>query len=38
MPGIYAERTHGYEANWVQTVLGKGWNARIRLSGSLEPW
>jgi hypothetical protein len=38
MPGIYAERTHGREANGVQTVPGKGWNALIRLSGSLEPW
>jgi len=24
MPGIYAERTNGREANWVQTIPGKG--------------
>ncbi|WP_240512334.1 DUF1254 domain-containing protein [Pseudoruegeria sp. SK021] len=28
----------GHEANWVQTVPGKGWNVLIRLYGPLEPW
>jgi hypothetical protein len=28
----------GHEANWVQTVPGKGWNALFRLYGPLEPW
>jgi len=30
--------TKGHEANWVQTVPGKGWNALFRLYGPLEPW
>jgi hypothetical protein len=28
----------GHEANWVQTVPGKGWNAILRAYGPLEPW
>ena len=28
----------GKEANWVQTVPGKGWNVVLRLYGALEPW
>lgn len=28
----------GHEANWVQTVPGKGWNALLRLYGPLESW
>jgi hypothetical protein len=28
----------GHEANWVQTVPGKGWNTLFRLYGPLEPW
>lgn len=28
----------GHEANWVQTVPGKGWFVILRLYGPLEPW
>jgi hypothetical protein len=28
----------GNEANWVQTVPGKGWFIILRLYGPLEPW
>ena len=28
----------GQEANWVQTMTGKGWNVLLRLYGPLEPW
>ena len=28
----------GKEANWVQTVPGKGWYTILRLYGPLEPW
>jgi hypothetical protein len=28
----------GKEANWIQTVPGKGWFAALRLYGPLEPW
>ena len=28
----------GHEANFVQTVPGKGWNVLFRLYGLLEPW
>jgi hypothetical protein len=28
----------GREANWVQTIAGKGWYAGLRLYGPLEPW
>jgi hypothetical protein len=28
----------GREANWVQTLPGKGWFAGLRLYGPLEPW
>jgi hypothetical protein len=28
----------GHEANWVQTVRGKGWNVLLRLYGPLRPW
>jgi hypothetical protein len=28
----------GQEANWVQTMPGKGWNSLLRLYGPLEPW
>jgi hypothetical protein len=28
----------GKEANWVQTIPGKGWNTLLRLYGPLEPW
>jgi len=28
----------GHDANWVQTVPGKGYNVLLRLYGPLEPW
>ena len=28
----------GHEANWVQTVPGKGWNTILRLYGPLQSW
>ncbi|MEY2615468.1 MAG: hypothetical protein QOH78_1241 [Verrucomicrobiota bacterium] len=28
----------GKEANWVQTIPGKGWNTLLRLYSPLEPW
>jgi hypothetical protein len=28
----------GYEANWVQTMPGRGFNVLFRLYGPLEPW
>ena len=28
----------GHEANWIQTLAGKGWNPMLRLYGPLEPW
>jgi hypothetical protein len=28
----------GQEANWVQTMPGKGWNTLLRLYAPLEPW
>jgi hypothetical protein len=28
----------GHEANWAQTVPGKGWNVLFRLYGPLQPW
>jgi hypothetical protein len=28
----------GKEANWLQTLAGKGWNPMLRLYGPLEPW
>lgn len=28
----------GHEANWVQTVPGKGWNVILRLYGPMQPW
>ena len=28
----------GHEANWVQTVPGKGWNVLLRLYSRLQPW
>jgi hypothetical protein len=28
----------GHEANWVQTVPGKGWSILLRLYGPLQPW
>ncbi len=28
----------GKEANWIQTVPGKGWNVLFRLYGPLQPW
>jgi hypothetical protein len=28
----------GKDANWIQTVPGKGWFAALRLYGPLEPW
>jgi hypothetical protein len=28
----------GHEANWLQTIPGKGWNPMLRLYGPLEPW
>jgi hypothetical protein len=28
----------GHEANWIQTLPGKGWNTVLRLYGPLEPW
>jgi hypothetical protein len=27
-----------HEANWIQTIPGKGWNATLRAYGPLEPW
>ena len=32
------EAPAGKEANWIQTVPGKGWFAGLRLYGPLEPW
>jgi len=29
---------HGHEANWVQTMPGKGYNVLLRLYGPIEPW
>ena len=29
---------NGHEANWVQTIPGKGWNVILRLYGPLQPW
>jgi hypothetical protein len=28
----------GHEANWIQTVPGKGWSTILRLYGPLQPW
>lgn len=28
----------GHDANWIQTIPGKGWNPMLRLYGPLEPW
>jgi hypothetical protein len=28
----------GKEANWIQTIPGKGWYTLLRLYGPLEPW
>jgi hypothetical protein len=28
----------GKEANWIQTIPGKGWFTMFRLYGPLEPW
>jgi hypothetical protein len=28
----------GHEANWVQTIPGKGWNVLLRHYGPLQPW
>ena len=28
----------GHEANWIQTIPGKGFNPMLRLYGPLEPW
>ena len=28
----------GFEANWIQTIPGKGWFSLLRLYGPLEPW
>ncbi len=32
------EPPEGKEANWIQTVPGKGWFAVLRIYGPLEPW
>ena len=32
------EAPAGHEANWIQTVPGKGWFPMLRLYGPLEPW
>ena len=32
------EAPEGKEANWIQTVPGKGWFTILRLYGPLEPW
>jgi len=32
------EAPSGKEANWIQTVPGKGWNMLFRLYGPLQPW
>jgi hypothetical protein len=32
------EPPSGKEANWVQTIPGKGWFVALRLYGPLEPW
>lgn len=32
------EAPEGKEANWIQTVPGKGWSTMLRLYGPLEPW
>jgi hypothetical protein len=28
----------GKEANWIQTIPGKGWLTLLRLYGPLDPW
>ena len=33
-----AEPPAGKEANWIQTLPGKGWFVALRLYGPLEPW
>jgi hypothetical protein len=32
------EAPAGNEANWIQTVPGKGWFVLLRIYGPLEPW
>ncbi|QRI77692.1 MULTISPECIES: DUF1254 domain-containing protein [Rhodococcus] len=32
------EAPAGQEANWIQTIPGKGWFVALRLYGPLEPW
>lgn len=32
------EAPEGKEANWIQTVPGKGWFTALRMYGPLEPW
>ena len=32
------KRLQGKEANWIQTIPGKGWFMILRLYGPLEPW
>jgi hypothetical protein len=32
------ESPPGKEANWIQTIPGKGWLTLLRLYGPLEPW
>ncbi|MBL4558388.1 MAG: DUF1214 domain-containing protein [Rhodobacteraceae bacterium] len=32
------EAPEGKDANWIQTVPGKGWFTALRLYGPLEPW
>ena len=32
------EAPHGKQANWIQTIPGKGWFTFLRLYGPLEPW
>ena len=33
-----AEAPEGVQANWTQTVPGKGWFVLLRLYGPLDPW
>jgi hypothetical protein len=32
------EPPDGFEANWIQTIAGKGWFCVLRLYGPLDPW
>jgi hypothetical protein len=34
----FGPKAPGHQANWIQTVPGKGWNTILRLYSPLEPW